>query len=288
MKKPISTHSLNELKSFHKEATKFFASELILLKKTLPKIVDDRLAKPSVLLMSCGQTGAALLQLSNQVNRYNDEVIMLARAFMEIITNFCYVGICDEREYRAFILHPIYKQYHNIGSFKMEDGFDNISEKYAARKEFQDKLKKKLIVKEALTMFSETNPHLNWTKKTLSQRIDVIIERGNLLDDFFTIIKHQYYSDASETLHGSLYGCGYGMGAFDPEFDRSKKNELAKKLYKNSTCVLLHLGMLIHESFTLISYSNDIEKIWKTSFLNRGQALSLLFYVLEITGEEYK
>lgn len=276
-----TTHSLNDLRRFHNEATQFFGSELLLLKEAIPKIVDDRLAKASMLLISCGQTGAALLQLANQIDTFTNESVMLARAFMEKITNFCYVGVCDEKEYRAFLLHPIYKYYHNIGFPKLEDDLDLIFENIKARKEKQEKLRKKPVVQEALTIFSDTKAHLSWTKKTLDQRIDIIKEKGKLLDVFFTINKIQYYSDASEILHGSLYGSTYHIGAFDPEFDHTKKEELDKKLYKDSTCVLLHLGMLIHESFTLISYSNDIKEIWDYSYKNRNQALNLLFYVIE-------
>lgn len=276
-----TTHSLDDLKRYHNEATQFFGSELILLKEAIPKIVDERLTKATLLLISCGQTGAALLQLANQTDTFSSESVMLARAFMEKITNFCYVGVCNEKEYRAFILHSIYKHYHNVGFPRMEDDLDLIDENATARKEKQEKLKKVPIVQEALTMFSGTKTHLNWTKKTLGQRIDVIIEWGKLLDVFFTINKLQYYSDASETLHGSLYGCTYNVGVFDPEFDYAKPEELDKKLYKDSTCILLHLGMLIHESFTLISYSNDIKEIWDYSYQNRGQALNLLYFVLE-------
>jgi hypothetical protein len=192
------------------------------------------------------------------------------------------VGVCDEQEYRAFILHPIYKHYHNVGSSKMEDDLKFIVENVAIRKEKQNKLKKVPIVQEALIIFSETNSHLNWTKKTLSKRIAVIEKWGKLMDVFFTINKLQYYSDASETLHGSLYGCTYDVGAFNPDFDHTQKEELDKKLYKDSTCILLHLGMLIHESFTLISYSNDIKELWDYSYKNRNNALNLLFHVLEI------
>jgi hypothetical protein len=98
---------------------------------------------------------------------------------------------------------------------------------------------------------------------------------------FFTLSKLQYYSDASEALHGSLYGCSYGVGAFDPEFEREKEGELDKKLYKDSACNLLHLGMLIHETFTLISYSADIKELWNHSYNNRGAALNLHFHILE-------
>ena len=148
-------------------------------------------------------------------------------------------------------------------------------------KEKQEELKKIPIVKEALTIFSDTKPHLNWSKKKLNERIEAIQKWGKLLDVFFTISKIQYYSDASEALHGSLYGCTYGVGAFDPDFNREEENELDKKLYKESACVLLHLGMLIHETFTLISYSNDIKEIWDHSYKNRGRALNLLFHILE-------
>jgi len=283
-------HSLDQLKQYHQEAIQFFASELTLLKEAVPKILDEKLAKPSVLLVSCGQTGEALLQLAHQTDSFTNESVMLARSFMEKITNFCYVGVCDEKEYRAFLLHPFYKHYHSIVSPRMEDDLELEAENFAERKKKQDKFKDIPIVREALASFSETKSNLNWTKKTLGQRIDAIVKWGKLMDVFFTINKLQYYSDASEALHGSLYGCTYNMGVFDPDFDSGKNGELDKKPYKDSTCVLLHLGMLVHESFTLLSYSNDIEDIWKYSYQNRGQALNLLFHVLgrEIKGDPKK
>ncbi len=276
------THSLDNLKHYHDEAMKFFASELMILKEVIPKINDTKLAKIATLLISCGQTGSAILQLATQVDTFTGETAMLSRAFMEKITNFCYVSIADEKEYRAFVLHPIYKYYHGIESFKMEDDLSFVQEEnIKKRKEKQKKLKDLPIVQEALFIFSETNYRLNWTKKTLNQRIKAIEEWGKLMDVFFRLNKIHYYSDTSEALHGSLYGCTYNLGVFDPEFDHEKEDELEKKLYKENTCALLHLGMLIHESLTLISYSSDINEIWEHSYNNRNRALSLLFHVLE-------
>lgn len=281
--KSVSGHSLEYLKHYHGEATNFFASELMMLKEVIPKITDEKQAKAVLLLISCTQTGAALLQLSNQTDRFTTESIMLSRAFMEKITNFCYVSICDEKEYRAFILHPIYKHYHYVGSIKREDetDFDRIEEEVKARKEEQEKLKKIPIVQEALEIFSDTKPYLNWTKKTLNERIEVLEQWGKFLHVFFRLSKIQYYSDASEALHGSLYGCSFGVGVFDPEFDRGKEDELDKKLYKDSALNLLHLGMLIHETFTLVNYSADIKEIWEHSYNNRGMALNLYYHILE-------
>ncbi|RZK26820.1 MAG: hypothetical protein EOO43_01655 [Flavobacterium sp.] len=289
----MPTHSLEDLKHFHNEATNFFGAELMMLKEVIPMIKNDRIAKAAVLLMSCGQTGAAFLQLANQTDSFTRESAMLARAFMETITNFCYVGICDDKEYRSFILHPIYKQYHNIGSYKMEndldfsatDNIEEIANKYKKEKLEKDakqaKMRESKIVQEALAMFSDTKPTLNWSKKSLNERLDVLRDWGKFMDFFFAINKMQYYSDASEALHGSLYGCTYNLGMLEPGFNLDKKDELEIKLYKDSTCMLLHLGMLIHESFTLILYTDNIKEIWEHSYKNRGHALSLLFHVIK-------
>jgi 8-oxo-dGTP pyrophosphatase MutT (NUDIX family) len=281
-----TTHSLDNLKHYHNQAMQFFDSELMLLKEAIPKIYDDRLGKAAMLLISANNTGVALLQLAYQTDTFTNESVMLARSFMEKLTNFCYVGICDEKEYRAFVLHPVYKQYHNAGKPKMEEDQKQLQENIKIREERQVKLREKSIVKEALGIFSETNPRMNWTKKTLSQRIEALETWGKLFDVFFTISKLQYYSDASEILHGSLYGCTYSIGAFEPGFDPTNNEELSKKTYKDGTCMLLHLGILVHEVFTLINYTNDIKNIWDYSYRNRGTALNLLLHVIETKGFE--
>lgn len=282
-----TTYTLDDLKYYHSEATQFFAAELMFLKEVIPNITDERLAKTGSLLFSCGQTGYAILQLANQTDTLTGQSAMLGRAFMETITNFCYASICDEKEYRAFVLHPIYKYYHNITSPQIEDDWDLIAETYEKRKQKQEELKKLPVVQEALAIFSEDKFNMNWTRKTLNQRIDTITKHGKLMDFFFTINKIQYYSDASEALHGSLYGCTYHTGVFNPEFNHNEKEAIDKKLYKDNTAMLLHLGMLIHESLTLISYSSDIKEIWDYSYNNRGNALNLLFHVLEVKNKKY-
>lgn len=274
------THSSDHLKKLHQEAMRFFEAELSMIKGVLPKITDDRVAKTATLLLSSGHTGTALICLAEHTDSFSNEIVMLARSFMEKLTNFCYANICDEKEYRAFILHPIYKQYHNAGW--PGAGADPYSkETFEACKKKQEKLKKIDIVQEALTIFSETKDNINCTKKTMAQRIDAIQKWGKILDPFFTISKYEYYSDASEALHGSLYGSMLNVGAFEPGFDPLNYEALEKRNLKETTCILLHLGMLVHECFTLIKYSTDIQEIWEHSYDNRGRALNMLFHVQE-------
>jgi 8-oxo-dGTP diphosphatase len=163
-----------------------------------------------------------------------------------------------------------------------------LHENIEARKEKQAKLKEIPIVQEALALFSETRSNMNWTKKTMSQRIDALQSWGKMMDVFFTLSHIGYYSDASEILHGSLYGSTHGIGSFEPGFDPTDNEGREKRTYKESTCMLLHLGMLVHEVFTLINYTSDIKKIWDHSYRNRNTALNLLFHVIEKKGVETK
>lgn len=275
------THSLEDLKRYHQEACNFFAAELTMLKEVLNLITDKKHAETSILLMSAGQTGAALLQLASQVDVFNSESTMLGRSFIEKLTNFCYLSVCEEDEYRRFILHPVYKQYHLTGSMNWEDNIEDYDRYIADKKEEQARLKQIPLVQEALGLFSETKNNLNWTKKTISQRIKVLQQWGKMLDVFFFINKDYLYSKASESLHGSLFGCGYELG-----FDYYKHNDkdpdyIQKKLYRQSTSLLLHLGFLIHETFTVLHYTNAIMELWDHSYKNRNQAFGLLYHVLE-------
>ena len=279
-----TSHSLENLKSYHLEAIQFFEAELMLLKEAIPKITDNRISKTATLLMSGGQTGVAFLQLASQVENFTSESVMLARAFMETITNFCYASICDEKEFRAFLLHPIYKYYFKVGYYSMEEAnsYTNYEEHAEAIRQKRKELKHIPIVQEALAMFSETKPNLKWTKKNLNERIEALEKWGKFLDVFFSLNRIQYYSDASELLHGSLYGCTYELGVFDPAFDPTNEEKLSKQLYKDSACMIIHLGTLIHESLTLIKYTNNISEIWEYSYKNRGYALNLLTHIQNI------
>lgn len=275
------THSLEDLKRYHQEACNFFAAELMMMKEVLDMITDKKHAETSILLMSAGQTGAGLLQLASQVNVFTSESTMLGRSFIEKLTNFCYLSVCEEEEYRKFILHPVYKQYHLIGSINWEDNIDDYEQYMKGKTEQQEKLKQIPLVQEALKLFSETKDHLNWTKKTIGQRIKVLQKWGKMLDVFFFINKDYLYSKASEALHGSLFGCGYDLGFDHYRYSDKDPEFIEKKLYKQNTSLLLHLGLLIHETFTVLHYTNSIKELWDQSYKNRNQAFGLLFHLLE-------
>lgn len=278
----IEKRSLDYIKDLHHEAYSYYEAELGMLKEAISRITDERTRNAAVLLFSCGQIGTAIMQLSTQIGYFTSALPPLYRSFMETITNFCYVTICDEDDYRAFVLHPIYKYYHNAGLPKVEDGFDfdHLPEYIKILKERQKKLKEQSIVQEALSVFSETKKNMNWTKKSLNQRIEVLRLWGKMFDNFFSLLKIETYSDSSEAIHGSLYGCTYNVGTFDPSFDNSNSDELDKKLYKDNAYNLIHMGLLINEALKVISFTSDIKDITSLSYGNLGQALNLQYVII--------
>ncbi len=275
-----TTHSLEDLKNYHGEAIKFFGSELMLLKDVIPLVNGDRMKESATLLISCGQTGAALFQLATQVDTFIAPATMLARSFLETIVNFCYANVCDDTEYRRFLLHPIYKLYFTTDRPQLGNSVETLEKNAAVIYEKRAKLKTNTVVQEALSLFSESKPNLKWTNKSLDDRIEAIKQYADCyIDIFLTLSKFQYYSDASEILHGSLYGSTYHVGAFDPYFERDNMEELDKKLYADCTLMLLHLGMLIHGTLTFISKRCDIEGLYRYSYDNWKLALSLMSHI---------
>lgn len=140
-------------------------------------------------------------------------------------------------------------------------------------------------IQEALSLFSETNPSLNWSKKSLIQKIDIIRESGKVLDTFFTLSQMRYYSNSSESLHGSLYGSTLDIGFFEQGFDHTDTQKINDRSYRENTTVLFHLGTLIHEVFTAISHKDDIQELWNHSYKNRNMGFNLLLHSL---GVEFK
>ena len=70
----------------------------------------------------------------------------------------------------------------------MEDDLNFYLKNSEARKQKQVELKNIPIVQEALDIFSETKSNLNWTKKTLYQRIMTIQKWGKLHLQFLQVL----------------------------------------------------------------------------------------------------
>ena len=102
-----------------------------------------------------------------------------------------------------------------------------------------------------------------------------IKESPNCFRWIFLINLFHIYDDASEALHGTLYGSAFRTWQFTP----TKSNDLEyldKYTRKNTTFLLWQLSCLFHEAIVLISEKNDIDYLLKKSKQNQSDATELM------------
>jgi len=254
---------LEKSKLYLSELRKFFWCQLTILKGLCNARLKGRAEEIKIVIGSSCCTGWAIYELGEDYERYYAEMMMLARSFIEKIINFCYVMACNEREYKKFLLHPLYRAYHQMEKSK-HAGNVKLEIKFSGRHLIKNNPK----VSEALMLFSESDPRKNWTDKNLDKKVAVLKTKTNLNIGIFLMNTLTIYSTASEALHGSLYGCSFHTGAYDPTLNILDRKEIDINLIKNTALLYVQLGSMIHEVIKYVVM--DITKDTKFSDLVNG------------------
>lgn len=275
----MSDISNSELKFGSQEVSEIFNQFLLTQTIILKSVLDTKLIKKAkeivIILASACNTSTAIIELGKKTDYFYNETVMLSRAFIEKIINFCYLMICDSDEYEKFILHALYKSYQNLDRERFTSN-KKVSILFNGKSQIDLNDNPKL--KRALELFPKKR--MNWTKKDINKRINLIDERTNLNIGIFLLNTLSIYTDASEALHGSLYGCSFHTFAYDPKIDHSNKKEVNINLQKNISLIYLQLGSMIHETITLLNQFNDINKFFDSSNKNNKDAIELLEKVM--------
>jgi hypothetical protein len=260
----------DDLELVLKEIIKYFGAQLTLLKGSTVEIkLNGKKREVIILLTSACNTGTAMCELGNNYQYFYIETLMLARSFIEKVINYFYLQICDEKEYIRFFLHPFYRTFHLLQQEKKAGGnriklsFSGI-EKYKSNKQ----------VEEALKIFSETNPKLKWSEKSIAEKLDCIAKNLKITVGLF-LLDLFIYPIASEALHGSLYGCAQHTGVFNPTVDHANKEEVDINILKELILLYAQLGSTIYEAIKYLSEQNE-KKFVEASAKNEKLALEIM------------
>lgn len=254
------------------ELRKYWFSELTLLKAAVKCIREEKSKKVLILLASSCTTGTAIYELGEKPEYFYTEIMMLSRSFIEKIVNFCYVLVADEDEYERFLLHPFYRMYHNFNRSKFA-GDIGVSIKYSG----QSDIKKIPHIQKALSKFSETNPKQNWSSKSIDQKISILKQKTKIKVTLFLINTLSIYSNASESLHGSMYGASYHLGAYEPSINPSNKLQVEVNLLKNLALIYIQLGSMIDEVLKFLSKNNnELSEIVEASDKNQKTSIKVM------------
>jgi len=228
------------------------------------KTLDKRSSEVIVLLGSSCQTASAIAKLSEHPDVFLGECYVLARAFIEKIINYCYLLVCDDEEHRRFIKHTIQKSYRKLDR-KIIVGENELSLKHSPMVDCNAHP----ILKDSISEFTSKSGKeiTRWTIKRLEDRIDIIQKNSKLKPIIFMMNVFSIYEDASEALHGTLYGCSFQGGYYNPNFDHTNPEEANKSVQKYTAMLLWNLVLLFHQVILLISEKNNIDDYLKASTL---------------------
>lgn len=223
-------------------------NELLIFKGLLESPLSPRGAELKVLVASICTTGGAISQLEKHPEYFFTESTMLARAFIEKTVNLCYLMLCDDSQFKKYFSHVYYRAYHNWEREKYA-GEKKVGLRYLGKSILRNHLK----VSAALQEFSETDHRHKWSKLNIDEKVTFIGAHSDVAIEFFLMNTLTIYSDASEALHGSLYGCTFHIGASDPGLAQHNPEAVTESVYKKTALLIAQVSSMLDETIKLMS-----------------------------------
>jgi len=190
--------------------------------------------------------------------QYSNEATILSRAYIERLVNAAYLLVCDKQEYKNWYLYT-YKQEYKI--------LDNVTSKmgvtFGSKLINIDKIQLDKELEEAIKHYTSQKGRdiTFWTSKSIDERIKIIHERSEIAYEILIATTHIFYSKASEALHGTLYGCAFHIGIFDPTMRNADDYQIKRYMDDEMAFMYYSLGTLLHTVFDLINEKIDIKDI---------------------------
>lgn len=147
----------------------------------------------------------------DKLERYGliNECFIIARSILERTINFCYLLICEDEEFENYLKYSMQKEIRKL------DRKIGAQDKFVSLK-YEGDIKIPKNYQEALEKFTSIRGKeiTHWTKKNICER-SIYIEKQFKEKPFFLLAVLSIYEDASDALHGTLYGSLFHSGIYD-------------------------------------------------------------------------
>lgn len=248
-----------------KPVEEYFTSQTELVWKLISLLdkhgLPGRRDKPDALLFSLLTHFGAISKLVQ--NGYIPEAYPLARSFFEKCVNYCYLNICSENEYENQLSWTRQKMVRAI--YTKQKAFKNINHEIPL-----PELSEIIKVNDDLKKFTgkRGGEKYGWTEVSIYKRIQLI---KNSLDSFpiemYLLTMNRFYEDASEVIHGTLYGSLFYTGIFWGVRETQETSD--KRLVVMALEIFFFLGYIINGilevSLTIVP-SDELLKQSKDAF----------------------
>lgn len=259
----------------------YFIAQLQLLSELIDLIITsdipNRLKSLGQLLVSLVPNGKAIITLVG--GAFIPEAHIIARSFLEKSVNYCYLNICDQCEYDNYldwteqkIIRALYtkqKTFKNVGQDVPLPDINSLTIKGGEKvKKFSGK---------------KGGEKFTWTNISLYHRIKFL---ENVIGEkslgMYLATMNLIYEDASENIHGTLYGATYHKIMF---YRANISEEDKIKTQLSTMCDLyLFLGYLIHGIFQITAIKIPSDHIVEKSRENLNKAFVARKSLKDSTG----
>lgn len=238
----------------YKRVQEYYVQQVLLTKELYEyqfneweKIANQRIQSLYHLLMSIYITGNAINLLAR--NNFLSESYILARALLEKVINYMYALVCEEDEYQKYLNYTKQKGYRILNrSFIV--GEQKAELKWSGSVNLDDNPE----LREAVNQFTSGKGKAitRWTSLSLAERLNVIRDKGNIKIEGLMLSTLGIYDDASEALHGTLYGSAFHFGFFEGKIP-AKVEDLAETYRSKLLFLFFALGTSIDSLFKVVS-----------------------------------
>jgi hypothetical protein len=144
-------------------------------------------------------------------------------------------------------------------------------------------------LKKSIDMFTGKTgkPKTRWTSRNLSNMLESIEHNGKIEIGYLMFAVLHIYDDASEAIHGTLYGSLFHIGIYTGQ-KLSSKSELKETWNGNFSALFLALGCCVHTLVKAFHKVSDIENILSESTNNLNEISKVMKQSIQYTGGSHK
>lgn len=229
---------------------------LVSIEPMLRQFDLPRVARLHPLLM-CMLEDTISIRLLGSDARTN-QTYVIARALVEGCTNYCYLLLYNEQEFTDYIDYSLNKAGRRIiraievdGTVKARIGLKDGTVEFPSH------------IQQAIAKFTSERGRekTRWTNVSLPERaaaVEARVKSSGLFVALLTI-----YADASEALHGTLYGSLFHLGVYDYGAVPHNQESLDQRRYTTLSCIYLMSGGLLDTLFrVLVEIGNAYCKVY--------------------------
>lgn len=194
---------------------------------------------------------AASVRLLLANSRLNQAYIV-SRAMLERATNYCFLQLCTDGQYQDFIDYSLNKAGRRFDRSVVADGEVKA---HLYLKDGPLKLSPELVAAVAKFTSQRGGEKTRWTTISLSDRAAAIEAKLGRTGLFMSLLA--IYSDASEALHGTLYGALFHFGVYDVGSVPNDQASFDRHRYETISALSLFAGGSIDTVLSVLDHAQE-------------------------------